>query len=313
MNILEVTLRRIIKRVFTKAISPSKKKTSYKPPNYNAETPSTTNLIFNVFLFVVLTFSISSLFLSFHLETLAYITPLFFIIGILHPLFTKHIYGKKVESFTVPDRRFKSGRRTEGHIIVKDEKNKIYFTEKQLKISRLEGLIKIIITVFLVLYVYLSINTVEHKLNNLSEKQLLNSLKAGDTVFAKSGTARQNKINPSVEIFSKEKKTTYDLIGDEKFIISEKITYEVAFFEDSKKLGYFVRLDTDTLETDNLGHDKFVVLKYKKPNTKNLETKHTMENQDQNTVYCDFKRLDNLFYVKLSDITISEAKLQEIK
>jgi hypothetical protein len=227
---------------------------------------------------------------------LAYITPLFFITRIYRPLFSKFIYGKKQQAFTVADRRFKSGRRTEGYRIVKDKDVKYNFTEKQIKTSRIEGLIKLGITGFIILNAYNSLNSIEHRMQNLTDEQVLALLKDGDSIFAK---------DKETDILIKEKEIEYrNAYKNKREIVSENISYQNAYFEKTKYIGNFVKLDIDTAKILNTFNDKYLVIKCKEKNKWKYKKRKETDIYDK-----EYIRADSLFYVKLSDIKMSNTKL----
>lgn len=297
MTILESAIRRILVRNLDRTISTVGRNAVYDMTDYKPSLPTIGRLISNVIWFAVLTFALSSIFAYFNIQFLAYITPLFFIGRIFRPFAYNHVYGQKQESVLVRDRRFRTGARTEGYRWVKDKDKKYDFSPEQIKISKSEGLIKLLIAGLVVFNVHLQMTSAEHRQDNLKEEEVLRLLQPGDTVFSKSS---------SVDVFVKVKETSYRTSYKQKREVSyQSFSYETAFIDSIKMLGLFIAKDTAGVEY--LSHNTY--LSISPFNTKGWSfTNHTDTIMEKQTT-----RADTLFYIKLSDASVSASKLPPLK
>lgn len=297
MNILQTAIRRILVRNVDKTISTAGRNAAYDLTDYNPSLPTVGRLIKNVIWFGLLTFALSSVFAYFNIQLLAYITPLFFIGRIFRPLAYNHIYGQKQEPVLVRDRRFKSGGRTEGYRMVKDKDKKYDFTPEQIKISKLEGLLKLVIAGLVVFNVYNTVTSADHRQNNLSKEQVLELLQPGDTVVGKYS---------KVEVFVKVKETSYRTDYKGKREVSyESVSYETAFTDSLKNLGLFIAKDTAKSSLSSI-HSYLAISSFHANGWS--FTNHTDTIMEKETT-----RADTLFYVELSNVTVSPSKLRPLK
>ena len=296
MNILQTAIRRILVRNVDKTISTIGRNAAYDMADYKPSLPTVSRLITNVIWFGVLTYSLSSIFAFFNIQLLAYITPLFFIGRIFRPLAYNHVYGQKQEPVLVRDRRFRSGARTEGYRWVKDKDKKYDFTPEQIKISKSEGLIKLLIAGLIVFNVHSTVTSTDHRQSNLNKEEVLRLLQPGDTVFSKSS---------KVDILVKVKETSYRTGYKGKREVSyETVSYKTAFADSLKILGLFIAKDTT-----KTGLSYYTYLSISSFNANGwLFTNHTDTIMNK-----EITRADSLFYIELSDATVSPSKLPPIK
>jgi len=296
MTILKRAIKRILIRNVDKTISTIGRNAAYDMADYQPSFPTIGRLIKNVIWFAIVTFSVSALFSLFNVLFLAYITPIFFIGRVFRPLAYNHIYGKKQEPVLVRDRRYKSGARIEGYKWVKDKDQKYNFNPEQIKISKAEGLIKLLIAVLVVFNVYNTFSSANHRLNNLSKEEVLGLLLPGDTVFAKS-----NKV----DVYIKVKKTSYRVNYKGKRKINyETVSYEKAYSDSLKYLGLFIPKDTTKTVSS---FDTYISISPLNSNG------WSFTNRKDSLTNNEITRADNLFYLNLSNITVSPNKLPPIE
>lgn len=281
MSILKTVFRRILIRQADNAISTSGRNFLISLEDYNPSFPSIKRLVKRVLIFTILNFLLIKLFLLFRLTTMAYLTPLLFIWTILSPFITKHIYNRKQQAITVKDRRNSSGYRTVAYKFVKDKSDKIYFSDSQLQIARIEGILKLCLAALLIFFVYSQANSNEFKVQNLTEYEIGNLATTDDTLIAKnSKTLAYVKVKMELSN-NKDKIKKYDT----SFIPFESnlITYKFK----SSQIGTFLFIDSSSHYST-----KYVAIK-------------PFDNINSNsTLQSNKTRIDSFFYVLLSDITI---------
>jgi len=297
MTLLERAVRRILVRNLDRIISTVGHNAAYELTDYKPSLPTIGKLISNVIWFAVLTFSISSIFALFNIQLLAYITPILFIGRIFRPLVYNYIYGQKQEPVLVQDRRFRSGARIDGYRWVKDKDKKYDFTPEQIKISRAEGLIKLAIMGLVIFNVHSTMTSVKHRQNNLSQEQVLALLQVGDTVIA--------KYNNAVEVFIKVKETSYHTNYKRKREVNyNSIYFEPVFTDSLKNLGLFIAKDTSTVSLSSIY--SYISISPFHANG------WSFSNKRDTLLEKETIRIDTLFYVESSNITVSPSKLPPI-
>lgn len=153
MDILKSATKRILVRNADKIISTTGNNLLVGMSDYSPRLPTVKKIIVNVLCFIALNLLLIKIFMLIGFILLAYVTPLFFIGRIIRPLFFKHIYRQKQEAILVADRRYQSGTRTTGYKFVKDKTKRYDFSQEEIKLSRIEGGIKLIIAVLLTVWV----------------------------------------------------------------------------------------------------------------------------------------------------------------
>jgi hypothetical protein len=300
MTILERAIRRILVRNVDRTISTIGRNAAYDMTDYKPSFPSIGRLISNVIWFAILTFCISSVFAYFDIKLLAYITPIFFIGRIFRPLAYNHIYGQKQEPLLVRDRRFRSGARTEGYRWVKDKDKKYDFTPEQIKISKSEGLIKLVIAGLVIFNVHTTVTSAEHRQSNLSKEQVLGLLQPGDTVVAK---------YDKVEIFVKVKETSYRTGYKGKREVSyESFSFEVAYTDSLKNVGLFIASDTSKASVSSI-YNYLAISPFHANDwsfNNRIDTSYSYNEKK-------ITRADTMFYVEFSNVTVSPSKLPPLK
>jgi len=291
MSIFKSAVRRILVRNVDRTISTATRNAAYNAADYSPKLPSYSNLIKNSIWFAFLTFIIASFFIIADIHFLAYLSPLFFISRIIKPLFYDHIYGQKEEPVLVRDRRYKTGTRTQGYRLVKDINKRIDFTFEQIKISKREGIIKILLTILIIFYVHITLNSVSHRISKLSDNQVLELLKSGDTIYAK---------NKMTEIYIKLKDYSYFTHKGKIEISHENYSFELAFKDTLKILGAFSALDSNKKD---YSEDTYV--SFHSFNSKGWTYNEKTDNTSDHGVI----RADSLYYVNISNVTISPFKL----
>jgi hypothetical protein len=281
MSFFSTVFRRIFVRTADKAISTHGRNILIGLGDYNPSLPTIKRLIINVAIFSIANFVLIKLFLLFGLIVLAFITPLFFLKTILTPLISKHIYNRKQQAIAVNDRRYSSGYRTVGYKFIKDKSEKIDFTTNQIKVSRLEGLVKLCLALFFIFFVYSKINSKEYKASKLTENEVKELLRPNDILISK---------NSEALVYIKVKSQTsgsYDKVKkyDTTFITFEQ-GYKTFKLKD-KELGMFLFIDSSSKYGE-----KFIALKP----FERIDS-ITKLNSNQN-------RVDSTFYILLNDITI---------
>ena len=145
MNILTSAIRRILVRNTDKVISTTGRNMLIGMGDYSPNLPSVKRLIVKILLFSLIFFCIIKFFLIIGAPMLAEVTPLFFIGNIITLFVKKNIFGRQQVPIELADRRYKSGTRTVGYKFIKDAANKINFTPAQIKLSKMEGILKTIL------------------------------------------------------------------------------------------------------------------------------------------------------------------------
>lgn len=281
MDILKTAIRRILVRNTDKAISTSGRNILIELSEYSPSLPTVKRLIANVILFALINFLLIKFFILIGLPGLALITPLFFITTIITPLFRKHIFGRQQTAIAVADRRYKTGTRTVGYKFIKDKANKIDYTQSEIKLSRIEGLIKVLLFISLTLMTLHSMNSSEYKVKQLNTGDIPRLLKPNDTLMAK-------LVFSSTVVYIKVK----EKLGHSKDY--DYISFQEVYNDTAKQLGYFAKLDSIKR------YDKFELYFAYNPFHKK-DTTFTLSDKQ--------KRFDTLFYIKSDDGTITSSNL----
>ena len=295
MTILERAIRRILIRNVDKTISTVGRNAAYDLTDYNPSLPTIGRLIINIIWFAIFTVTISAILVGLN-SPIAYITPLLFIRRIIRPLAYNHIYGQKQEPVLVRDRRFRTSLRTEGYRLVKDLDNRIDFTTEQIFISKIEGLLKVFIALIVIFNIHIQMTSIQHRQKNLKEDEVLRLLNPGDTIFAKSC---------QVDLLVKVKETSYRTnYKHKREVIYESLSYETAYKDSLKVLGIFISKDTA-----NVGSSLSTYLSVSPFHSNGW----TYNKYIDTLMEQEITRADSLFYIKLSDATVSPSKLPPIK
>jgi hypothetical protein len=293
MNIIQTAIRRILIRNADRTISTSWQNAVYSLADYKPSLPSWSGLIKNVLLFSFVNFSLAVLFLAVGWSALSIVVFLFFLPGIYRLLTARYVYGLIQTPVMVPDRRFKSGFRIEGYQLTKDITKKYDLTPNQIKISTLEGILKLALACVLVFFIHKSVTSVSYRQNNLTSEKVVSLLNVGDTLIAKS---------EKIDVFVKVQATSYSTNHKgKKTILYTDTLYEIAFSDSLKVLGAFINIDS----TQTIASNRGPYLSYQ-PFTKSdwIFTKHIDSLTTQVITRCD-----DLFYVKSSDVTVTASKL----
>ncbi len=189
MSFLETVFRRILIRNADKAITGTAKAVFNSVGNQSysakAKLPTVGNLVWNVISFALIVFLFASILLAFGTK-FAYVAPFLLIWRIVRPLAYNYTYDYKSVSITKADRRYKTGSRTVGYRYVKDKEVRIDYNESQIRISKIEGFIKLAILIACLVYIYKTTSTLKFELENMSYSEKINLLTPGDTLFTNS-------------------------------------------------------------------------------------------------------------------------------
>jgi len=280
MNILRQVIRRILVRNVDNAVSTIGRNLLVEITEYSPNLPSIKRLIFNLLSVTFINYLLINLFIVLDLVGLALLTPLFFISTIIRPIFRNRIYGRKQVGIEVTDRRYKTGTKTVGYKFTKDKDVIIEFTQTQKKISKVEGILKLLAFIALATIPYKKINSKEFKVKLLKTEEILSKFELGDTLIA-----NQKYSSTNVFIKVKEKK---------KYSKGYDISFEEVYTDSSKYLGLFVKLDSITDGTINKKYISYIPFHKKEFDKKLIESQ---------------KRIDTLFYINCEDGTITESNL----
>jgi hypothetical protein len=282
MSLLESVFRRIIIRNADKAITGTAKAiiNSAGTQTYTekAKLPTIGSLIWNVISFTLWLVILSSILLAIGTK-LAYAIPFLFIWRVIRPLAYNYTYDYKPVAITKTDRRFRTGSKTIGYRYVKDKEAKINYTDSQILISKIEGVIKLALFLACLLFIYRSTTKIKFELENMSYADKVKVLVPGDTLY-----------NNSIKI---------DYFGKYKDEYSKGIRITHSGNDSVRVAGIFIKVDS---ATDKYGN------KYEKY----FEVKPLREPQYYDPILFDEKdRLSKSWFVAPSDVNIGERKLKK--
>lgn len=201
MNILEAAIRRILIRNTEKAIlNTAKGLGDSERSKYRIVYPTVSNAIWSIIIMGIVVGGLVFLLLSVNLPILGFFVPLLFIFSVFKS-FRGYTYDLKEEILYKSDRRYSTGRKIVGYQTVEDKTKKIEFTESEKLIGRVEGAAKMLIVFIAWIFCYTTFNSIENRIYRLSEKQVLNILLVGDTLYKKEN---------EVEVFGLYKSTYND-------------------------------------------------------------------------------------------------------
>lgn len=269
---------------------------------YNAWWPTPGQVLFQCVWFGLVTFCTSFLLLVLGYEKGAYLTPVFFIVQILVPLFRRQVY-KQVDDyvwFTRKGSNFDVTSRS--YVMANDLNAPMKFTPQATALSVTEAFVKIFISIAITLYTYHISSSVTARQSRLDKLAMLELLQPGDTVFAKpDATMCYFGGKQDIRVYYKVLGRYFNIIGKDT-IISNRYRYEEAYTDTSGlPLGIIVGKDTAGYSYYYYAISPFVKPDFAFELPRNPLPNHT------------YTLADSLVYLESDDITAAPSKLPPYK
>ena len=145
--------------------------------------PKPSNVIWNVIMFAVWTFLLPNSLMHTSFGILSFFVPLLFIRRLWRPLFRTYVHPKVSKGIYKSDRRFTSGSRQVGSYSTSDKSIQVPLETSEIKIYRVEGIIKLIILIVSYGFIYSTSQTDKFKLTNMTPEEKISLIQKGDTLY----------------------------------------------------------------------------------------------------------------------------------
>lgn len=145
--------------------------------------PKLSNVIWNVIMFALWTLLLPNSLIHTAVGIIAFSIPLLFIGRLWRPLFRTYVHPKVSKGIYKPDRRFTTGSRQIGSYTTTDKSIQVPLESSEIKIYRVEGILKLIIFLMSYGFMYSTSQTDKFKLTNMTTEEKVSLIQKGDTLY----------------------------------------------------------------------------------------------------------------------------------